>query len=102
MHRFCPPAKLAVPRSVPKREKLKADAADWKDPTWVCLKFIVDDAQRCQYTYESNGKTGEAATYTATATCDPDGNGKMVKVVLKGKGGAAGDAERVSLTVDGE
>lgn len=101
VHRFCPTSKTPVPAKVPAK-KAKAEKTAWDDPTWVCLKFAIDDTQWCQYSYESNGKIGVDARYTATAVCDPDGDGKLVKVVLKGKGDAGDEAKRESLTTEGE
>lgn len=101
VHRFCNTNKTPVPAKVPTK-KVQAEKTAWDDPTWVCLKFAIDGTQWCQYSYESNQKIGVDARYTATAVCDPDGDGKLVKVVLKGKGNEDGDAKRVSLETESE
>jgi hypothetical protein len=62
----------------------------------------MTDPVLCRYAYESNGKTGADAQYTATVTCDPDGDGKYVQAVLKGAGDPSGEAKRVSLVVTGD
>ncbi len=69
---------------------------DYRGNVWKCLKFSLPE-QLCQYAYESSGK-GPAATYRATALCDPDASGSAIRVVLKGKI-MDGEPVRESLTM---
>jgi len=101
VHAFCPSTSRPVPADVPKGTKVAVPLGDWSGATWTCLKFSVTEPQPCQYDYKSSG-IGLNATFTATAKCDPDGDGKLLTIVLTGKGSETGDAQRVSLHVEGE
>jgi hypothetical protein len=103
VHTFCPSAVKPVPFQVPK-DKYLSKPEDWAEDAWKCLKFSLQDSQLCQYSYESNGESefGAAATATATATCDPAGDGKLLKVVLRCRGADNGEAICDPVEVDAE
>ena len=106
-HVFCSSAGAAVPASgVPVGKKVvvvSSGTAEYNQPAFTCLKFLMTDAQYYQYNYTSNAPTaGTAAFYTATAIGDLDGNGVQSTYSLKGNGNAVGEASRVSLTVVNE
>jgi len=103
VHRFCNTAAIKPPSTgVPSAAKVKAPAADWNDPTWVCLKFSINEPQFYQYSYTSNSGTGTGATYTAIANGDLDGNGTQSTFTLTGAGSPTGDAQRISLQIVNE
>lgn len=53
---------------------------DWaSSPVWSALEFEIDEPNRFQYSYESDGKT-----FTATAVGDPDCHGKPVTYKVEG------------------
>lgn len=97
VHRICSNSKAKVPAKAPSGRKEAVTKAEWYVEPWICLKFDIEFPQWCQYEFQTNGKEGAAAEYTATATCDPEG-GKPFNVTLKGKSNAdATDLVRVSL-----
>jgi len=52
---------------------------DWeKDPVWSGLDFSIDEPNRFQYTYKSDGKT-----VSATATADLDCDGTQITYKLE-------------------
>lgn len=68
---FCP-AGAAVPSAgVPAGQKYQSTSGDWS-AGWDCLKFNMVGPQYFQYTFAVT--TGTAATFTATAKGDLDGD----------------------------
>jgi hypothetical protein len=64
--------------------------------------LLVAGPSLCQYDYVSSGRARWAA-FTATATCDHDGDGKGTVVTLKGKvDDKTGQVVRDSLVVTGD
>ncbi len=103
VHRFCPDTTGPVPAAVPAAAKVKATATDWNQAAWQCLKFSINEPQFYQYSYVGNtGTTGTAATYTATANGDLDGNGTLSTFQLTGAGSLTGDAQRQALKITNE
>ena len=104
VHRFCPDSTLNPPSTgLPVGAKVKAPAGDWNDAAWKCLRFSINDPQFYQYKYVGNTtQTGSAATYSATANGDLDGNGVRSTFQLTGRGGANGEAQRVGFTITNE
>ena len=94
--RFCPSAKHPVPAEVPKGKKWMGRPGDWNDEAWKCLTFQLSDPHYFQYHYESSGSDSNA-TFVARAVGDLDGDGKLVKFVLRGKVMADGRAKRGEL-----
>ena len=101
VHLFCPSSDAPVPKTIPSAPVTTSDG-DWESETWRCLKFVATEPVRCQYAYTSNGKTGADSGFVATATCDPDADGRLLKVRLEGRGDVTGDEKRVSLTFEGD
>jgi type IV pilus assembly protein PilA len=93
VHRFCDAAPL-TPATVPVARKITVPATSWNHVGWACLKFSLVDPQYYSYKHETNSGTGTAATYTASAIGDLDGNGKTSLFELTGHGGPYGDAVR--------
>ena len=104
VHRFCPNSAINPPSTgLPSAAKIKSPAADWNDPAWSCLKFSINEPQFYQYKYVGNTTTtGTAATYTATANGDLDGNGTQSTFQLTGSGSLTGDAQRNALKITNE
>jgi type IV pilus assembly protein PilA len=103
VHQFCPTSAISPPSTgLPAAAKIKAPAADWNDPAWVCLKFSINEPQFYKYSYSTNSSTGTAATYQATANGDLDGNGTASTFLLTGAGSQTGDATRVSIVITNE
>lgn len=101
VHMFCPSTGL-VPPTVPKAQKVKADASLWMEPTWKCLMFSINDPQYYAYKYTANGENGAAARYTAAAMGDLDGDDVLSSFELRGRGSVSGEAEREGLTITNE
>ena len=100
VHRFCASARTAVPAEIPRaRVPLAGDA--WSDAGWTCLGFSTTAPVRCQYAYLSNGATGSAAHATATARCDPDGDGALVVATLAMDGSGDGEPSEASTEIVG-
>jgi type IV pilus assembly protein PilA len=99
-HKFCDNAG-PTPATPPKAAKTKVAASDWTAVGWECLKFSVNEPQFYAYKYTSAG-TGTAATYTANAMGDLDGNGTTSNFSLQGAGTSTGDAQRVKLLITNE
>ena len=104
VHTFCPNSAINPPSTgLPAAAKIKAPPADWGDPAWQCLKFSINEPQFYRYTYVGNTTTtGTAATYTATANGDLDGNGVQSTFQLIGAGSQTGDAQRTALLITNE
>ena len=66
--------------------KCDSDPNVWDTPTWSALKFQVYDPHYCVYSFETNGRTGPEAQFTATANCDLDCDGKLSTFQRYGKG----------------
>lgn len=98
VHSFCANAPL-TPSTIPNARKVTVPASAWDNAGWACLKFSMVDPQYYAYKHDSNGATGTAATYTATAAGDLDGNGTTALFELSGHGGPFGDAVRDSMRV---
>jgi hypothetical protein len=62
---------------------------------WDCLR-ITKPPTTCTYDYKSSAKD-----FTATATCDPDKDGKLLTVVVVGTVNASGDVD-TKETVTGD
>jgi len=108
VHTFCQSA-TATPATIPSGSKVSVvstpgSGTNYDQPGWKCLRFLMTDPQFYSYTYTSNGpsSSGTAATYTATANGDLDGNGTASTFQLKGVGSSTGEASRVSLSVTNE
>jgi hypothetical protein len=101
VHTFCESAKKPVPLKVPKGVKIAA-SSEYSAPTWLCLKFSINEPQFYQYDYQSNSKTAVDARYTATAHGDLDGDGETSTFELIGRGTSTGDASRVSYRITHE
>ncbi len=101
VHSFCENAPL-TPSTVPAASKVAVPAAAWNHSAWTCLKFSMTDPQFYAYKHESNSATGTAATYTASAIGDLDGNGVTALFEISGHGGGFGDAIRDSFRVVNE
>ena len=101
-HQFCPTAVIKPPGgSIPVAAKIKAAAADWNDPAWVCLKFSINEPQFYRYSYDSTG-VATGATYTATANGDLDGNTVVSTFQIVGTGSTTGDATRLNFNIINE
>ncbi len=102
-HVFCTPDVTGpkVPAAIPAAQKVKVDAKLWDTDTWKCLKFSINEPQFYAYGYTSTGE-GTAATYTATAEGNLDGNAVNSLFELKGAGSTTGDAQRLSLKITNE
>ena len=61
-----------------------ADA--WNNPTWAALSFQVVDSHYFTYSFDSNGKTGPEAQFTATAYGDLDCDGILSTFQRSGTG----------------
>jgi type IV pilus assembly protein PilA len=96
VHEFCATGP-AVPTTVPLASKVST-TGQWTAAAWTCLKFSINEPQFYAYSYQSAG-TSTAATYSATAKGDLDGNTTQSSFVLNGAGTATGDARRVSLSI---
>jgi hypothetical protein len=66
--------------------KCDSDPNVWDSPTWSALKFQVYEPHYCVYSFETNGKTGPEAQFTATANCDLDCDGELSTFQRFGKG----------------
>jgi type IV pilus assembly protein PilA len=93
VHTFCPTTAL-TPSVVPKSAKAMTPTSVWLSDGWTCLKFNVGEPQYYAYQHVSNSSTGTAASYTASAYGDLDGNGVQSTFELSGHGGPLGDAIR--------
>ena len=91
VHTFCDTAPL-TPGVVPAARKEAVPASAWNHAGWACLKFSIVDPQFYAYRHETNGSTGTAAAYTASAYGDLDGNGTTSTFEVTGHGGHFGDA----------
>lgn len=98
VQKFCPSGALTPP-SIPKASRKKVDTAAWMEETWKCLLFSLNDPQFYSYQYVTNGSTGTAARYTASAYGDLDGDDLTSSFQLKGRGGVNGEAEREAFTI---
>lgn len=98
VHTFCPTGPM-TPATVPKAEKLKVPPSLWMDETWKCLLFSLNDPQYYAYQHVTNGGSGTAARYTATAFGDLDGDSTTSSFQLIGRGSMGGEAEREKLTI---
>lgn len=99
VHTFCPNGAIAVPPTPP-TAPYPSKPEDWEVDPWKCLKFSMGKPQLCSYQYRSNGKSGVASAYSAIATCDPGGDGQLMRITLKGKGSDSGEAIRDALIVE--
>jgi type IV pilus assembly protein PilA len=101
VHTYCPDTAL-TPSVVPDGKKLLVPPTQWNSPGWACLKFAMTDPQFYAYRYVTNQQTGTAATFTATAQGDLDGNTITSLFELTGRGGAMGDSVREGMRVVNE
>jgi type IV pilus assembly protein PilA len=100
VHTFCMSGTIQPSSGVPQAAKA---SGVWTDPAWLCLKYSVNEPQFYAYTYVGNTNAiGTAASYTATANGDLDGNKTISTFELIGIGGASGDAQRKSFKVTNE
>jgi hypothetical protein len=72
-----------TPATVPCGDRAEPSAADWDDPTWQALNFMVSDPHYFSYQYDSQG-TGVGATFTASAFGDLDCDGVLSTFVRVG------------------
>lgn len=61
----------------------------WDHPVWAALRVQLTDDHHCVYAFESNGKTGWEAEFTARAHCDLDCDGIRSTFERYGKGNTA-------------
>lgn len=101
VHAFCESSLSPVPPVTPSGKPYNATSSDWTAKTWSCLGFAPTGDLYCQYAFTSGG-SGPDAQYTATVTCDPDGDGRLLRATLVGAGDATGNAHRVSFTITGD
>ena len=105
-HQYCPSV-TPTPAAVPRATKITVatvpgSGTDYDQPGWQCLKFLMVNPQFYQYGYTSNGASGLAARYTASAAGDLDGNGNQSLFQTTGRGGDFGESMRESFTVVNE
>jgi len=63
------------PKDADNDDRCDADPNAWTADTWSALNFQVNDPHYFFYEFESNGKTGSAAAFTAKAYADLDCDG---------------------------
>jgi hypothetical protein len=96
VHEFCPNA--GPTPSTPPTKLTSVPASDWAG--WACLKFaILEKQQRAAYRYTSSGR-GPAAVFTAIATADPDADGRLLTITLRGRGDKSGTPVFEELTIE--
>jgi type IV pilus assembly protein PilA len=101
VHTFCSTTALTPP-TIAKAAKTRPAAGAWDSDGWRCLKFNLQDPLFYSYIYVSNSATGTAASYTASAYGDLDGNDNVSTFELSAHGGPVGDAVRDAFRVINE
>jgi type IV pilus assembly protein PilA len=101
VHTYCPSAPQ-TPAQIPVGSKVLTPASSWSQEGWRCLKFAMTGPGYYAYAYTSNGLDGTAASYTATAQGDLDGDGVTSLFEIVGRGGTLGDSIRASMRVVNE
>lgn len=99
-HRFCPSLGSRIPTTIPKGP-VAVEQAAWSAEPWSCLRFAVSGPLQCQYAYAANDEVGRRASLTATATCDPDGDGRLLTVTLRMEGLHSSEPWAFRLVVTG-
>lgn len=59
-------------------------SADWDQPTWIALKFAMEDPHYFRYEFESSG-TSNTAKFTARAFADLDCDGTFSTFSMRGE-----------------
>lgn len=67
-------------------DRCDPDPDAWSTATWSALKFQITDSHYCVYSFDSNGRTGSDAQFTANAHCDLDCDGTWSTFQRYGKG----------------
>jgi type IV pilus assembly protein PilA len=102
-HQFCPSDGPVPSTGIPRASKVSAPTGDYATAGWSCLRFNLTSPQYYQYSVTTNSATGTAASYTAYAYGDLDGNGTNSTFYVVGLGGPTGDAyvsQRVTINED--
>jgi len=102
IHAFCPSAPQ-VPHLVPRGIMVRVGQSELDAEGWRCLGFELQQPVRFAYHFESNyPATGSAATFTAAAYGDLDGDDVHSSFVLVGQGSSDGSYRRVSFRITNE
>ena len=67
-------------------DRCDTDPDAWATPTWSALKFQITDEHYFVYSFDTNGKTGADAQFTANAHADLDCDGIMSTFQRYGRG----------------